>query len=167
MLRSSRIVRNFSFFLEEDSRKDLSIILLHRTCVSNKMNNDTGVFNTAIFAFLVNGLRRKERGTTLFYGLAEPRFRRTWRRRIGGSVRHNCVQVFNIISCFISDARKIFERRERREFGNTWSSIVHLARGYQNLLHLNAHYKFSRSVLRVSTNFSPVPSNKPPLEESL
>lgn len=94
--------------------------------------------------------------------ISEDAERRTWRRRIGGSVRHNCVQVFNIISCFISDAPKIFERRERREFGNTWSSIVHLARGCQNLLHLNAHYKFSRSVLRVSINFSRGPSNKPP-----
>lgn len=71
----------------------------------------------------------------------------------GGSVRHNCVQIFNIISCFISDTpwleRYSKEGEKEEKFGNTWSSIVHLVSRYQNLLHLNAHYKFSWSLLKV------------------
>lgn len=34
----------------------------------------------------------------------------------GRSLRHNCVQIFNIISCFISDlARKIIRKKARKK----------------------------------------------------
>lgn len=71
----------------------------------------------------------------------------------GRSLPHNCVQIFNIISCFISDTPWVerYSKKGEKEgkFGNTWSSIVHLVPRYQNLLHFNAHYKFSRSLLKV------------------
>lgn len=87
------------------------------------------------------------------------------------SLPHNCVQIFNIISCFISDTPWLerYSKKDEKEgkFGNTWSSIVHLVPRYQNLLHFNAHYKFSRSLLKVfpPTFHVPRPRNKPPSKE--
>lgn len=89
------------------------------------------------------------------------------------SLPHNCVQIFNIISCFISDTPWLerYSKKGEKEgkFGNTWSSIVHLVPRYQNLLHFNAHYKFSRSLLKVfpPTFHVPRPRNKPPSKEKI
>lgn len=78
----------------------------------------------------------------------------------GRSLPHNCVQIFNIISCFISDTPWLerYSKKGEKEgkFGNTWSSIVHLVPRYQTcfiLMHIiNFHDRSSKFFHRLFTS---------------